>query len=147
MFAVMGITGNVGGAIAKTLLQHGKKVRGVVRDQSKAQAWKDKGVDLVTANYDENLAAAFTDVEGVFVMIPSLPKSSFSLRSAAKKPLALVSSRPHIFLSRNSVTPVYLASSFGRVHSWKTYFTAFQPLGPPTCISRSISLLHALSLL
>ena len=27
MFAVMGITGNVGGTIADTLLQHGKKVR------------------------------------------------------------------------------------------------------------------------
>ena len=29
MFAVMGITGKVGGAVADTLLQHGKKVRGI----------------------------------------------------------------------------------------------------------------------
>ena len=36
MFAVMGISGNVGGAIANTLLQHGQKVRGVVRDDTKA---------------------------------------------------------------------------------------------------------------
>jgi len=70
MFAVMGITGNVGGAVANTLLQHGKKVRGIVRDASKAQAWKDKGVEVVTANYDDHLTAAFTDVEGVFCMIP-----------------------------------------------------------------------------
>ena len=70
MFAVMGITGNVGGAVANTLLQHGKKVRGIVRDDSKAQAWKDKGVEVVTANYDDHLIAAFTDVEGVFCMIP-----------------------------------------------------------------------------
>jgi len=70
MFAVMGITGNVGGAVASTLLQQGKKVRGIVRDESKAQAWKDKGVEFVTADYDENLSAAFADVEGVFAMIP-----------------------------------------------------------------------------
>ena len=62
MFAVMGITGNVGGAIADTLLLHGKRVRGIVRDEAKAQAWKDRGVELVTAGYDENLAAAFTGV-------------------------------------------------------------------------------------
>jgi NAD(P)H dehydrogenase (quinone) len=30
MFAVMGITGNVGRAIANTLLKHGKQVRGIV---------------------------------------------------------------------------------------------------------------------
>src|SRR5580693_9137597 len=70
MFAVMGITGNVGGAVANTLLQHGKKVRGIVRDDSKAQAWKDKGVEVVTANYDDHLIAAFTHVDGVFCMIP-----------------------------------------------------------------------------
>ena len=56
MFAVMGITGNVGGAIANTLLKHGKQVRGIVRDEAKAQAWKDKGVELVVANYDDNLS-------------------------------------------------------------------------------------------
>lgn len=70
MFAVMGITGNVGGAIADTLLLHGKKVRGIVRDQAKAQAWKEKGVELVTADHDDNLIAAFTGVEGIFAMIP-----------------------------------------------------------------------------
>jgi NAD(P)H dehydrogenase (quinone) len=70
MFAVMGITGNVGGAIANTLLKQGKKVRGIVRDEAKAQAWKDKGVELVVANYDDSLIAAFSGVEGIFAMIP-----------------------------------------------------------------------------
>jgi NAD(P)H dehydrogenase (quinone) len=70
MFAVMGITGNVGGAIANTLLQHGKQVRGIVRNEAKAMAWKEKGVELVVANYDNNLVEAFTGVEGIFAMIP-----------------------------------------------------------------------------
>ena len=32
MYAVMGITGNVGGAVARTLLAKGEKVRGIVRN-------------------------------------------------------------------------------------------------------------------
>ena len=55
MFAVMGITGNVGGAIANTLLKHGKQIRGIVRDEAKAQAWKGRGVELAVADYDDNL--------------------------------------------------------------------------------------------
>ncbi len=70
MYAVMGITGNVGGAVASTLLQHGKKVRGIVRNAAKAQAWSDRGVEVVTADYDDRLVDAFTGVEGVFGMIP-----------------------------------------------------------------------------
>ena len=47
MFTVMGITGNVGGAVAENLLAAGKTVRGVVRDSGKAKAWADRGVELV----------------------------------------------------------------------------------------------------
>ncbi len=105
MFAVMGITGNVGGAVANTLLQHGKKVRGIVRDASKAQAWKDKGVELVTANYDDHLTAAFTAVEGVFCMIPPniAPDPGFPdsvARIAAIKQAVLAARPPRaVFLS------------------------------------------------
>ena len=105
MFAVMGITGNVGGAVANTLLQHGKKVRGIVRDASKAQAWKDKGVELVTADYDEHLTAAFTGVDGIFSMIPPnvAPDPGFPdsvARIAAVKKAILAAKPPRaVFLS------------------------------------------------
>jgi NAD(P)H dehydrogenase (quinone) len=105
MFAVMGITGNVGGAVANTLLQHGKKVRGIVRDDSKALAWKDKGVELVTANYDDHLTVAFTGVEGVFCMIPPnmVPDPGFPdsvARIAAIKKAVLAAKPPRaVFLS------------------------------------------------
>jgi NAD(P)H dehydrogenase (quinone) len=105
MFAIMGITGNVGGAVANTLLQHGKKVRGIVRDDSKAQAWKDKGVEIVTANYDDHLTAAFTGVEGVFCMIPPdvVPDPGFPdsvARIAAIKKAVLATKPPRaVFLS------------------------------------------------
>lgn len=47
-----------------------KKFPGIVRDDSKAQVWKDKGVAVVTANYDDHLTAAFTGVQRVFCMLP-----------------------------------------------------------------------------
>jgi NAD(P)H dehydrogenase (quinone) len=72
MYAIMGITGRVGGALAKTLLASGCRVRGIVRDASKATAWKDRGAELAVADYDDApaLSAAFSGADGVFVMIP-----------------------------------------------------------------------------
>lgn len=105
MFAVMGITGNVGGAVANTLLQRGKQVRGIVRDASKAQAWTDKGVQVVTADYDDPLVAAFTGVEGVFCMIPPnvAPDPGFpdSVARIAAIKKAVVAAKPPraVFLS------------------------------------------------
>jgi len=105
MFAVMGITGNVGGAVADTLLQHGKKVRGVVRDKARARAWQEKGVELVTADYDDNLIAAISGVEGVFVMVPPnlVPEPGFpdSVAFIAAIKRAIIAAKPPraVFLS------------------------------------------------
>ena len=105
MFAVMGITGNVGGAVAGTLLQHGKKVRGIVRDSAKARIWEEKGVEIVTSDYDDHLIAAFSGVEGVFVMIPPnmVPEPGFPdsvVRIAAIKKAILAVKPPRaVFLS------------------------------------------------
>ena len=105
MYAVMGINGNVGSAVAETLLQHGHQVRGIVRNPAKAQAWAERGVELVTADYDDNLTSAFTGVEGVFVMIPPnlAPAPGFpeSVARIAAIKKALLAARPPraVFLS------------------------------------------------
>ena len=39
MFLVMGVTGKVGGATARHLLAHGKRVRALVRSREKAADW------------------------------------------------------------------------------------------------------------
>ena len=44
MYFVSGITGKVGGATARYLLEQGKQVRGLVRDPQKAADWVAKGV-------------------------------------------------------------------------------------------------------
>jgi uncharacterized protein YbjT (DUF2867 family) len=73
MFAITGITGNVGGVVARTLLEQGKDVRGVVRDVCRSAAWAGRGCELAAADIGDagSLAAAFKGAEGVFVMVPS----------------------------------------------------------------------------
>lgn len=72
MYAVMGITGQVGSAVAETLLTDGEQVRAIVRNPKKAAGWADRGVRLFEADFNDAraLEAAFRGVKGVFVMIP-----------------------------------------------------------------------------
>ena len=74
MYLVMGITGNVGGATARHLLNQGKKVRALVRDREKAAKWADQGVELVEGDWNDAPAtgAALKGMEGVFVMLPAV---------------------------------------------------------------------------
>ena len=43
MYAITGITGHVGGVVAKTLLDSGRQVRAVVRDAEKRDIWAALG--------------------------------------------------------------------------------------------------------
>jgi uncharacterized protein YbjT (DUF2867 family) len=96
----MGITGNVGGATARALLAAGQKVRAVVRNRPKAAVWAEQGVELAEADMLDPtaLAAAFTGVEGVFVMIPAnfAPATGFPETRAivAALRIALAEARP-----------------------------------------------------
>jgi NAD(P)H dehydrogenase (quinone) len=73
MYAITGITGKVGGALAETLLAAGLPVRAVVRDAAKGQVWADRGCAVALASMDDAaaLAAAFADAEAVFILPPS----------------------------------------------------------------------------
>jgi uncharacterized protein YbjT (DUF2867 family) len=72
MFAVTGITGKVGGAVARTLLDAGLPVRALVRDVAKGAPWVARGCELAVADLDNSagLADAFAGVDGVFAMLP-----------------------------------------------------------------------------
>ena len=73
MYFVAGITGHVGGAVARTLLARGKRVRSLVRDPDTAANWKDRGVDLHVGDLTDPdaLTAAFEGTEGAFLMQPT----------------------------------------------------------------------------
>jgi NAD(P)H dehydrogenase (quinone) len=74
MYAVTGITGQVGGATARNLLEAGLKVRAVVRDTAKGAAWAGRGCEVAIADISdpEALTAAFAGVDGVFLLIPPI---------------------------------------------------------------------------
>jgi NAD(P)H dehydrogenase (quinone) len=74
MYAVTGITGQVGSAVARSLLAAHQPVRAVVRDRGKAAPWAQLGCDIAVANYSDvgALGAAFDGAEGVFAMLPPI---------------------------------------------------------------------------
>lgn len=72
MFAITGITGQVGGALGKALLAQGNEIRAVVRTEAKGLAWSQQGADIALAemNDGEALAKAFTGAQAIFILLP-----------------------------------------------------------------------------
>jgi len=109
MFAILGITGQVGGATARALLAHGHQVRAIVRNPEKAASWQAEGVELVVADVDDPtaLTAALGGVEGAFVMLPSnfAPSPDFSeaRRTIASLVTALSAARPPRVVALSSI--------------------------------------------
>lgn len=73
MYAITGITGQVGGALARSLLGAGKPVRAVVRNAAKSEPWASQGCEIAVADMldAKALAEAFRGADGVFVLPPS----------------------------------------------------------------------------
>ena len=100
MHAIMGITGQIGGVVARALLASEQPVRAVVRDAAKGQAWSDRGCEVALATIDDaiSLAAAFRGAESVFVLVPPNfdPLPEFPEAQAIGKALhtALVQANP-----------------------------------------------------
>lgn len=72
MYAITGITGQVGGALAQALLAAGAPVRAIMRDERKARTWAARGCEVVIAAMEDApaLAAAFAGAEAVFILPP-----------------------------------------------------------------------------
>src|SRR5580704_12249062 len=73
MYAITGITGKVGGELARTLLAAGQPVRAVVRDARKGEAWAALGCEFALAEMEDAsaLTRAFTGATAVFILPPS----------------------------------------------------------------------------
>jgi NADP-dependent 3-hydroxy acid dehydrogenase YdfG len=66
MFAITGITGKVGGAVARSLLAQGQKVRAVVRDAEKGRSWSAQGCDIGIASLQPVSPKPFTALKASF---------------------------------------------------------------------------------
>lgn len=73
MYAITGVTGKVGGALARDLLAAGLPVRAVLRDEAKAGEWRSRGCEIAFADMADTaaLTAAFQGAHGVFILPPS----------------------------------------------------------------------------
>jgi uncharacterized protein YbjT (DUF2867 family) len=72
MYAVVGASGNTGGATARALLSAEAAVRAVVRDAARAEALKAKGAEVAVADLDDvdSLARAFEGARAAYVLNP-----------------------------------------------------------------------------
>ncbi len=107
MFAVTGITGNVGGVVADKLLKSSQSVRAIVRERSKGDPWVKRGCEVAVANiYDDAaMTEALKGAEGVFILVPPVfdPKPDFSeaysVASALKSAIAAARPGKVVYLS------------------------------------------------
>jgi uncharacterized protein YbjT (DUF2867 family) len=109
MFAITGITGQVGGAVARALIGNGQRVRAVVRDAEKGAAWARKGCEIAVADLDDAAALkkAFAGVQGVFFLLPPVfdPSPDFgeARRVIAAVREALDAARPAKLVSLSTI--------------------------------------------
>ncbi len=73
MILVTGITGNIGGATARALLERGVRFRALVRDLTKAGAWATQGVELVQGDFEdvESIRQALVGIDRALLVLPN----------------------------------------------------------------------------
>ena len=86
MFAIMGATGQTGGAALAATLAAGRTVKAIVREPGRAAALADKGAALAKADLEnvEALTAAFDGCDAVYVLNP-VPHAAEDVFAAAAK--------------------------------------------------------------
>jgi len=100
MYAITGITGQVGGALGNALREQGLNVRAIVRDAAKGALWAARGCDVALADMNDApaLAAAFAGAEAVFILPPSefdpLPGYTQARETIEAIVAALIAARP-----------------------------------------------------
>ncbi|GAB3804699.1 NAD(P)H-binding protein [Spirosoma humi] len=142
MFAILGITGQVGGATARALLTAGQPVRAVLRNPLKAKEWTAQGAQVALADLHDSTAlqAAFADVAGAFVATPPL----VSVEDPLGENRLMVTALSTALLAAGVPKVVYLSSvgaqhdrglgAIGKLHDMEQ---AFNQLPLPTAAIRA----------
>jgi len=109
-YAILGATGNTGGAAARHLLKRGAKVRAVLRDPAKGEDLRALGAEIRVASVEDetSLAEALAGVEGAYLLIPP-PLAAPDFLSEARRIGAAIASAA----KRAGVPHVVVLSSVG----------------------------------
>ena len=72
MYVITGVTGNTGSVVANILLDKGEKVRVVVRNADKGEAFKKRGAEVAVASFEDAAALekALAGAKGLYVLSP-----------------------------------------------------------------------------
>ena len=72
LYVVTGASGRTGAAVARTLLNAGKRVRVVVRDAGKGSIWANLGAEVVVASFTDipGLRNALSGATGAYIISP-----------------------------------------------------------------------------
>ncbi len=95
--------------MARTLLAAGKQVRAVVRDDRKAETWRERGCEIAVAAMEDSMAltSAFKGMEGVFILPPSCfdPQPGFPEAQAVIDSVttALLAAKPQKVVSLSTI--------------------------------------------
>jgi uncharacterized protein YbjT (DUF2867 family) len=119
MFTILGVTGNTGSAVARTLLEHGKKIRVVVRDEKNAASWRERGAEVVLGSLDDErqIETALRDVEGAYLLLPpdwasnAVVKTRATTTDLLSGAIARAKPRRIVFLSS------YASYNFGELYA------------------------------
>jgi len=108
LYAVTGITGKIGGVLARTLLAANQPVRAVVRSADKGAVWAAEGCEVALAAMDDEVAltAAFKGAEAVFV----LPPPNFDPEPGFPEARAFAAATRNALVAANVSKVVYLST-------------------------------------
>lgn len=141
MYAIAGVTGQVGGSMARALLKNGHAVRAVIRDTAKAAPWEALGAEIAIADLGDEaaLTEAFAGSQGAFVMIAPdfAPEPGFpgARRQAAAQANALANAKPGKVVALSSVGG-QRESGLGLITQVHIFEAALAELDLPTAILR-----------
>jgi uncharacterized protein YbjT (DUF2867 family) len=113
-FAIAGVTGHTGRVAAETLLAWGHRVRVIVRDATKGEAWRARGAEVAIADLTDEVgfAAALRGTDGAYVLVPPNFATGDFRAWQARAGRSLVAA-----VAASGVPHVVLLSSVGAQHT------------------------------
>ncbi len=149
MYAVVGSTGQVGGAVVRALRADGREVRAILRDERKGAQLRELGAELYPTSAEDaaHLEIAFEGVEGVFLMIPPLldapePRSENKMIVAAAVHALQASHVPKVVLL--SSIGAHLPEGTGLILKAHDLEEAIFPIGMPVASIRAATFMDNL---
>lgn len=141
MHVIAGVSGQTGRAAAESLLERGRRIRVLVRDEEKGEAWRARGAEVAVASLDDPaaLARALTGAEGAYLLVPPVyhvPDILAAQRIRAERIAEAVraSRIPHVVLL--SSTAAHLPAGTGLIRILHAAERAIRPAAKNLTILR-----------